>query len=151
MPNVHEIIRDHISLSISCIDRIYVNGYMPGLQTIGQLCDFMRRHLGQPIPSPAVLRPIHDRFVAGVESFVRRERVPLIQFQRGQRKDDIAKCHRARFERPEGVVLVGTAQEKAGASFDSSTSRFKNSAPLRDFNPYAKLDPTVTNSRSGVT
>ena len=99
MPNVHEIIRDHVSLSISCIDRIYVNGYMPSLHTSGQLCDFMRRHLGQPIPSPAVLRPIHDRFVAGVESVVRREGVPLVQFERGQRKDDIAKSHRARFER----------------------------------------------------
>lgn len=112
MPNVHEIIRDHVSLSISCIDRIYVNGYIPGLQTSGQLCDFMQRHLGQPIPSPAVLRPIHDRFVAEVERFVGHEGLPLVQFQRGQRKDDIAKIHRARFERSEGVVLVGTAQEK---------------------------------------
>jgi len=113
MPNVHEIIRDHVSLSINCIDRIYVNGYMPALQTSGQLCDFMRRHLGQPIPSPAVLRPIHDRFVAGVDQFVRREGIPLVQFQRGQRKDDVANAHRARFERAEGVVFVGTAQEKA--------------------------------------
>lgn len=132
MPNVHEIIRDHVSLSISCIDRIYVNGYMPGLQTSGQLCDFMRRHLGQPIPSPAVLRPIHDRFVAGVGSFVRGERVPLVQFQRGQRKDDIAKSHRARFERPEGVVLVGTAQEKA-RSFRATKRRGPRGGVVFDF------------------
>src|SRR5713226_9570328 len=42
MPNVYEIIRDHVSLSISCIDRIYVNGYIATLQVPGQLCLFMR-------------------------------------------------------------------------------------------------------------
>lgn len=132
MPNVHEIIRDHVSLSISCIDRIYVNGYMPALQTSGQLCDYMRRHLGQPIPSPAVLRPIHDRFVAGVDEFVRREGIPLVQFQRGQRKDDIAKVHRARFEQPEGVVFVGTAQEKA-RSFRATKRRGPRGGVVFDF------------------
>jgi hypothetical protein len=90
MPNVHEIIRDHVSLSITCIDRLYVNGYMPALQTSGQLCDFMRRHLGQPIPSPAVLRPLHDRFIEEVEGFARRYQIPMVSFERGQRKDDIA-------------------------------------------------------------
>jgi len=54
MPNVHEIIRDHVSLSITCVDRLYVNGYLPGLQTPGQLCHFLKEHLGNPIPSPAV-------------------------------------------------------------------------------------------------
>jgi hypothetical protein len=132
MPNVHEIIRDHVSLSISCVDRIYVNGYMPALQTSGQLCDYMRRHLGQPIPSPAVLRPIHDRFVAGVDEFVRRGGIPLVQFQRGQRKDDIAKVHRARFEQPEGVVFVGTAQEKA-RSFRATKRRGPRGGVVFDF------------------
>ena len=57
MPNVHEIIRDHVSLSISCVDRLYVNGYVPTLQVGGQVRIFMSKHLGQPIPSPAVIRP----------------------------------------------------------------------------------------------
>jgi hypothetical protein len=113
MPNVHEIIRDHVSLSITCVDRLYVNGYMPALQTPGQLCDFMTRHLGQPIPSPALFRPMHDRFVAEVERFSRRYRVPMVSFERGQRKDDIANAHRARFTRKDGVVLIGVAQERA--------------------------------------
>ena len=71
MPNVQEIIRDHVSLSITCIDRLYVNGYMPGLQTSGQLCDFLRKHLGHPIPSPALFRPIHDRFIERLVEVVR--------------------------------------------------------------------------------
>jgi hypothetical protein len=122
MPNIQEIIRDHVSLSIACIDRLYVNGYLPTLQTSGQLVRFMRDHLGQPIPSPAVLRPLHDRFVEDVEAFTRRHRVPVVHFERGQRKDDIANAHRARFKAREGVVLVGVAQERAW-SFKSSKRR----------------------------
>jgi hypothetical protein len=113
MPNVHEIIRDHVSLSITCIDRLYVNGYMPALQTSGQLCDFMRKHLGQPIPSPALFRPLHDRFVQAVEAFAQRHGIPMVSFERGWRKDDIANAYRAGFHRREGVVLIGVAQERA--------------------------------------
>ena len=53
MPNVHELIRDHVTLSIRCLDRLYLHGYMPKLQTSGGLCYFLRDHLGHPIPSPA--------------------------------------------------------------------------------------------------
>jgi hypothetical protein len=132
MPNVHEIIRDHVSLSTTCIDRLYVNGYMPSLQTSGQLCDFIRRHLGKPIPSPAVLRPLHDRFVKEVGDFALRHRVPLVPFQRGERKDDIANVHRGRFEGREGVVLIGVAQERAW-SFKASKRRGEKGGIYFDF------------------
>ena len=112
MPNVQEVIRDHVTLSIACVDRLYVNGYVPTLQTSGQLCYFLREHLGNPIPSPALFGPMHDRFVRAVSDFSERHDIPLIQFERGQRKDDVAAEHRARFEAPEGVVFIGVAQEK---------------------------------------
>jgi hypothetical protein len=113
MPNVFDLIRDHVSLSIGCIDRLYVNGYLPTLQTAGQLASFMRQQLGQPIPSPALLKPIHDRLVKAVEDLAVRQHIPLIHFQRGQRKDDIVNTYRARFGRREGVVVIGVAQERA--------------------------------------
>jgi len=122
MPNIHEIIRDHVSLSTTCIDRLYVNGYLPTLQTPGQLVRFLQGHLRQPIPSPALLRPLHDRLVVGVEDFARRHRIPVVPFERGQRKDDIANTYRARFKGREGVVLIGVAQERAW-SFKSSKRR----------------------------
>ncbi len=116
---VAQIIRDHVSLSISCIDRLYINGYVPTLQTSGQLCYFLRDHLGNPIPSPALFRPLHDRYVGDVEGLVKRQCIPLVQFKRGERKDDIAAEHRAAFEKDEGVVFVGVAQEKM-SSFKAS-------------------------------
>jgi hypothetical protein len=134
MPNVHEIIRDHVSLSIACVDRLYVNGYIPTLQVSGQLCTFMSDHLRQPIPSPALLRPIHERFVAGVEHYAEQHGIPLVHFERGQRKDDIARQQRARFKAREGVVFIGVAQEQA-RSFKASKRRLSRGGVSFDFSP----------------
>jgi len=115
IPNIETIIRDHVTLSVDCIDRLYLNGYVPTLQTSGQLCWFLREHLGNPIPSPALLRPLHDRFVRDVTTFADTGTIPVVHFERGQRKDDVAAEHRARFTGREGVVFIGVAQERASA------------------------------------
>ena len=114
-PNIETIIKDHVTLSVRCLDRIYLQGYMPKLQTSGGLCYFLRNHLGHPIPSPALFRPMHDRFVNAVKAFAVDQGVPLIAFESGQDKDAIVAGHRARFIGDDGGVVVGVAQEKARA------------------------------------
>lgn len=114
-PNIETIIRDHVTLTVDCIDRLYLNGYVPTLQTSGQLCWFLRDHLGNPIPSPALLSPMHDRFVREVATFAEASKIPVVHFERGQRKDDVAAEQRARFTGAEGVVFIGVAQERASA------------------------------------
>jgi hypothetical protein len=111
-PNVATILRDHVSLSTSCIDRLYLNGYVPKLQSTGQLCAFLCDHLGNQIASPAAFRPLHDRFVQAISAFAEQQLVPIVQFERGQRKDDVAAQYRARYHAPEGVVFIGVAQER---------------------------------------
>jgi hypothetical protein len=114
-PNIETIIRDHVTLTVDCIDRLYLNGYVPTLQTAGQLCWFLRDHLGNPIPSPALLRPMHDRFVRDITTFADAGAIPIVHFERGRRKDDVAAEHRARFTGTDGVVFIGVAQERASA------------------------------------
>src|SRR6266850_2174141 len=114
-PNIHAIIRDHVLLSITCLDRLYVNGYLPSMQTSGQLCYFLREHLGNPIPSPALFAPLNDRYVRAVRQFAEDRKIPIVHFERGQSKDDIAAQYRSRFHRAEGVVFIGVAQEKASS------------------------------------
>jgi hypothetical protein len=114
-PNIETIIRDRVTLTVDCIDRLYLNGYLPTLQTSGQLCWFLEEHLGNPIPSPALLRPLHDRFVRDVATFADAGKIPVVHFERGQRKDAVAAEHRARFSGPEGVVFIGVAQERASS------------------------------------
>jgi hypothetical protein len=115
IPNIETIIRDRVTLTVDCIDRLYLNGYVPRLQTSSQIVGFVRDHLGNPVPSPALLRPLHDRFVRDVTTFADAGQIPVVHFERGQRKDDIAAEHRARFTKAEGVVFIGVAQERASA------------------------------------
>lgn len=112
MPNIASIIRDHVVLSTRCVDRLYVNGYLPKLQTSGQLAYFMTEQLGMSIPSPALLRPLHNRFVKAIERFSGADEVPVVRFQRRQRKDDVAAERRRGFEHSEGIVFIGVAQER---------------------------------------
>jgi len=115
MPNVHELIRDHVTLSIRCLDRLYLHAYLPKLQTSGGLCYFLRDHLGHPIPSPALFAPMLDRFVGAIKTYATMQDVPLITFERGQRKDDVVAGYRARRPMADGVVVIGVAQEKMRA------------------------------------
>jgi hypothetical protein len=113
---VAEILAERVTLEIEGIDRLYLNVYVPQLQHVGGVVGFFRGHRGQPIASSALMAPISLGFVAAIERFVREQDVPLMTFTKGQRKDDVAKEHLARFEateREEGVLFVGKAQEKA--------------------------------------
>jgi hypothetical protein len=132
MPNVHELIRDHVTLSIRCLDRLYLHAYMPKLQTSGGLCYFLRDHLGHPIPSPALFAPMLDRFVGAMKTFATTQDVPLITFERGQRKDDVVADYRARRPLAEGVVVIGVAQEKMRA-FKAQKRRGPGKAVSFDF------------------
>lgn len=113
---VAEILAEHVTLEIEGLDRLYLNVYVPQLQHVGGVVGFFRGHRGQPIASSALMAPISRAFVAAIEQFVREQGVPLLTFSKGQRKDDVAKEHLARFAaagKTEGVLFVGKAQEKA--------------------------------------
>jgi hypothetical protein len=51
-------------------------------------------------------------FVQSIEQFVKENQIPLVTFEKGQRKDDVAAKLRAKYPHREGVVFVGKAQEK---------------------------------------
>src|SRR5215204_6880570 len=96
-PNIAAIIHDHVALSVRCLDRLYLHAYMPKLQTSGGLCYFLHDHLGYPVPSPALLKPRHDRFVAAVQAFAATQRLEVLPFERGESKDERVAKDRARF------------------------------------------------------
>jgi len=51
-------------------------------------------------------------FVADTERYAKDHAVPLIQFKKGVRKDDVMAAELKRFQKSEGVVFIGKAQEK---------------------------------------
>src|SRR5438552_9572099 len=109
---VTEVLRKHVTLEVEGIDRMYLNVYVPALQRAGGVASFFRFHLGQRFASSALMDPISKRFVKALEDFARREKVPVVQLRKGERKDDVAAEQRKKFNKPEGVVFIGKAQEK---------------------------------------
>ena len=109
--SVAEIVKRHVKLTVEGIDRMYLNVYVPGLQYEQGIIRFFRHHRGQPLPSAALMSPMTRGFVAMLEDFVARHGIPLVQFEKGQRKDTVMAEHLRRFTREEGVVFVGKAQE----------------------------------------
>ena len=110
--SVAEVLSEHVTLEVEGIDRMYLNVYMPSLQREQGVVNFFRYHRGNPFVSSALMDPISKAFVADLEAFAQREDVPVIQFRKGQRKDDIAAEQRKKFTKSEGVVFIGKAQEK---------------------------------------
>ncbi len=111
--NVNEVLEGHVGLDIECLDRIYLNAYVPRLQMGGQVVTFLRDHLGNPVPSPAVLEKIGTRFRRSVKAFVEDNRIPMIHFGKGDRKGEVMHRYLAAQEKTgrSGVVAVGVAQE----------------------------------------
>jgi len=114
MPNVAELIKDHVTLTVDSIDRVYLNGYVPSLYSSGGVVSLLRRR-GATIPSPALFRQIIEAFKDELRVWCDAQDVPWIEFKRGERKDAIVEPYRRRFKGTSGVVLVGVAQERAKA------------------------------------
>jgi hypothetical protein len=112
MANVETLLRDHVTLNVDCVDRLYLNGYVPRLQRPQNLWWFFHEHRKQPVLSPVLLRKLSDAFVAAIRGFAKREGVPIITFEKGAKKEEIARARLARFDREEGVIMIGVAQEK---------------------------------------
>src|SRR6478752_4492945 len=111
--SVCEVLRAHVVLESECIDRMYLNVYVPQLQRVGGVVWYLRGHLGQRFASTATVAPKTVAFVASIEKFVAEQGVDLVSFGRHQRKDDITQQYLQRFDADEGILYVGRAQEKA--------------------------------------
>jgi hypothetical protein len=111
MANINELLEGHVTLEVECIDRLYLNGYLPSLATAGGLVRFLTEHLGKPIPSPALLGQITQSWVEAVKSLASQQGIPWVRFQHGERKDEVAKRQQRGVR--DQVVFVGVAQEKA--------------------------------------
>ncbi len=112
MPNVAELIKDHVTLTVECIDRLYLNAYVPRLQSEGGVVGFLRQR-GQTIPSPAVFVQLTKTFKEELRAWCRARDIPWLEFKKGERKDDVVEPYRRSFINQTGVVLVGVAQERA--------------------------------------
>jgi hypothetical protein len=125
---VTEVRDGHVALDIQCPDRIYLNCYVPKLQTSAQVVAFLSDHLGYPFPSPALFRKLGEGFRKAVASFAAEHHIPVVRFG----KDDVGSkldVMRPYLDRQastgySGVAAIGVAQEfqRVWTAYERQTS-----------------------------
>jgi hypothetical protein len=117
MADYATLLRDHVTLKCRCIDRLFLQAYVPKLQSVGQVCTFLRWQRKFKIPSSAAFGKIGDGYVKAIHSFAEKENIPVVQFKKGENKEEKARPYleAAAREGKDRVVFIGIAQEKASA------------------------------------
>ena len=117
MADYASLLRDHVTLKCRSIDRIFLQAYVPKLQSVGQVCIFLRWQRKFKIPSSAAFGQIGEAYVKAIHKFAEGHHIPVVHFQKGQNKEEVARPYleAAAREGPDRVVLIGIAQEKASA------------------------------------
>jgi hypothetical protein len=127
---VNDVLAGHVTLDIECLDRVYLNGYVPNLQVGGQVVQFLAKQ-GFPIPSPAVVARIGDRFREAVRAFAASNHVPVIRFGKADRKITVMTPYLRRQAATgrSGVAAIGVAQEFQRVATCSTTPARAGGSP----------------------
>jgi hypothetical protein len=128
-----EVLDGHVALDIECLDRIYLNAYVPILQSSGQVVAFLTQHLGCPIPSPALFDKIGQKFRRSVASFAEANGIPWVKFSKEDRKAEVMAPYlkRAAATGRTQVAAIGVAQEyqRVWAAYQRKPRRRRRSSP----------------------
>jgi hypothetical protein len=139
---VDEVLGGHVALDIECLDRVYLNAYVPILQSSGQVVAFMTQYLDLPIPSPALFDKIGQKFRRSVASFAEANGIPWVKFAKDDRKAGVMAPYlkQAAAGGRSRVAAIGVAQEfqRVWTAYQRDT---KTAAPQFTF---AKADRRVT-------
>lgn len=116
MATIASLLRERVTLQVNCVDRIFLAGYLPKLQSEGMLVRFCWI-VGFRFPVRAALGKIGAAYVRAIERFAGKYRIPVVHFKKGQSKELVARryMHQAERNGRFGVVMIGVAQEKASA------------------------------------
>jgi hypothetical protein len=117
--NINDVLDGHVALDLDCLDRLYLNAYVPNPQVGGQVVTFLTQHLGNEVPSPVLFKRIGDRFRQAVAAFAEGQGIPLLRLKRPDRTrwDDRKLDHvrpyleQAQRDGRYGVVAIVAAQE----------------------------------------
>jgi hypothetical protein len=115
MPDIDTLLDQHVVLAYDQVDRIFLNGYVQKLQEPHQLGWFLCQHRGEEIPRYEILGRMTRDFVAAMEKMAAEDAIPVVEFKKGQRKEDMAWPYQSELltQGKEGVAMIGVAQEKA--------------------------------------
>ena len=109
---VAEVLKKHVVLELEAIDRMYLKVFVGRLQILEGALHFIRHQRNAQVLSTNAIEPMSRAFVAAIEQFAKQNDIPVITFEKGRRKNEVAAEMRAKYPHREGVVFIGKAQEK---------------------------------------
>ena len=110
--NVAELQDKNVVFELECIDRMYLNLYVPQLASAPGVAAYFRGYKGHRFASTKEAVAMSEGFRRQVLDFAERKATPIIRFEKGMRKDDVMRKRLRKFKAREGVVFIGIAQEK---------------------------------------
>src|SRR5690242_15723508 len=94
---VADVLRQHVTLELECLDRLYLNVYQPELQLERKVYRYLRARHGAGAVSSRHFQGMTQAFVRAIEAFARQAQVPLLTFAKDTRKEELAAEYRAQF------------------------------------------------------
>ena len=76
MATIRSLLRDHVTLHVRSVDRLFLHAYQPRLMSEGQVIRFLLDR-GFPIPSPAILGRIGRAYAEALPPYAREHAIPL--------------------------------------------------------------------------
>jgi hypothetical protein len=83
MADYATLLRDHVTLKCRSLDRIFLQAYVPKLQSVGDVCKFLRWQKKFRIPSSAAFGKIGKQYVNAVHRFAKQHKIPHGGIQEG--------------------------------------------------------------------
>lgn len=108
---VADVLRDHVTLELECIDRMLLNVYQPNLQMERKVYTYLRERHGAGSVSSRYFQRMTQAFVQSIEDYAARAKIPLLTFEKKARKEELAADYRAKTTVTDGILFIGKSQE----------------------------------------
>ena len=135
--SVAEVLAEHTTLNLECVDRTYLNIYVPLLQRPAGAAYFFRKMRDTAVPFSALMAPMTRRFVGAIESFAAREGIEIVPFRRGghpprraQRRPDPAVPPYLERRRGRPLHRQGAGEGEGGTHRASPRPRHRRHVPV---------------------
>ena len=80
--SVADVIQQHVSLTVECVDRLYLNVIQSRLQVERGIAYFFQQHRGERFATAKTMAEVTRPFVAAIEQFAQAQGLDLVTFGR---------------------------------------------------------------------
>jgi hypothetical protein len=91
MVDYSTLLANHVTLKCRSIDRIFLQAYVPKLQTVGLVIRFLRWVRGVKVPTSMAFGKIGDAYVKEVYRYAKAHKIPIKHFGKGEKKEETAR------------------------------------------------------------